>query len=139
MTSQNVLQTALVAGAACLFFGYIGCSLFDLYRKGGQRDLENWLDAEVDVNVGLLNHIEDIELALKNERQTTEELRTLIQNLSSDGTGEGERVSGPVNTALPSSSEWNCEEQGHRFVTTNVNGEVARVCMHCPANGGSAA
>lgn len=54
MTSQNVLQIALVTGAACLFIGYIGCSFFDLYREGGTRYLKSELRAEVELNVKLL-------------------------------------------------------------------------------------
>lgn len=87
MTSQNVLQIALVTGAACLFIGYIGCSLFDLYRKGGQRDLEFWLDAEVEQGIKLLNE--------------NEELRQVISTLqAADSFPAQESTSAGPDTAL---------------------------------------
>lgn len=159
---MTTLQIAIITGAGCLWLGYIGCSLFDLYRKGGQRDLENWLDAEVEQNVKLLQEIEDRENS----------------DFPTAGAQEGAGVeSGHVDTPAPSSSvvgyscpqcktsgiglpdtfrcdfdgtpwdigyrepkvAWNCEERGHRYVTTNINGNLTRACMHCPHDGGSAA
>lgn len=154
---MTTLQIAIITGAGFLYIGYVGCSLFDLYRKGGQRDLENWLDEEVDLNVGLLNHIEDVELALKNERKITEALRESLSKESEplyvrleswscaacrkSGTGIPETIccdscGEPWDVRY---KKWNCALLGHHFGVTNSDGEAKRRCIHCDLDGGSAA
>lgn len=132
-------RTDLIIVSYCFGFllAMIFTSIFKYLRKGGIRELRNELDVEVDLNVGLLNHIEDIEFALKNERETSEGLR---ERLSNAGAGmESEPLSANDLSAARSSSLWDCEERGHDFVMENTNGELTRRCTHCWYNGGSAA
>ncbi len=112
------------------------------FGKGGVRDLRNKLEAEIELNIGLLNHIEDIELALKNERGTTEELRTLIQNLSPTGARtEGEPLSVQGLSAAHSSFSEVCDIRGHRYEAfRNPTDSIHRLrCSHCGAYSDGAA
>lgn len=143
MTSQNVLQIALVTGAACLFIGFIGCSLFDLYRKGGQRDLEKWLDAEVEQGIELLRRIESHSCAkLTINGQEVANIATINFNVSSNGTGSGAIGDpGHVDDRPASSFRGNCHDNGlnHRYGVMNSQGEVKRLCIYCGHPDGSAA
>lgn len=145
MTHTQVLQICLVVGAGFFFLGALFGIFVISYGKNGLLETRK---------------------ELKGERATSEHLREFIykvlpsMNLLSfvraggkafiDGEMGKVAVSFPAQESTSvgpdtdlhaggSSSDWNCEEQGHRFVTTNINGELTRVCMHCPHNGGSAA
>ena len=58
--TQNAVQIALVTWSFGLWLGHVGTLLFDRYRKGGERDLQNWVDAEVEQNVKLLKENETL-------------------------------------------------------------------------------
>lgn len=105
----TTLQISFISGSAGLWLGYIGCSFFDLYRKGGQRDLENWLDEEIELNIELLKQVNDL----------------------TEGAREGASDNPGHVDALASSPAWLCDKRGHRFIEKVIDGLVVAVCRHC--------
>lgn len=116
MTTAYVWQLSLIVAAGFFFLGALFGILVISYGKNGLFETRSGLTAE---------------------RAENERLREQILTAATEG-GASENP-GHVDNAGTSSSDWNCEERGHRFAIVNEDGETKRKCLHCPQDGGSAA
>lgn len=137
MSPQHIILAVFTSAFVSALAMFYWCE----FGKGGRRDYEIDLEAEVVLNVKFLKEKYDWILERANFRRTLSDPIKLAEILElaksvdaaipkdlTDGAREGGRsISGQVDNLSPSPFTWVCDKRGHKF--THV--ATPRKCVFC--------